>query len=391
MPSSEQNQLADRIEFTEQTSDSLHLLLKNISSLNRAVELQSVVRESIEVIQNVMNTEASSLILVDQNTGELVVSLPTGPVKKEIKGQRLPKGTGIGGWVIENDQSYYSNDVEESDIFAGDLSEQFETKNIICVPLRKKNGEIIGVLQAINRPDDTEFDERDLVVFEALADHVAIAIERTRELEKIQHQLNEKEMMLTEVHHRIKNNLSTLTALVEMEISSVDDKKSRDVLKKTCSRIESVTEVHDLLYNTGLTNNINLGSYLGKLTDKISDMLADPSQEVAIEIEADDIEIDTERAMSCGLLMNELLVNCYKHAFKNTSEEGNILVDLNLNDSKYVTLKVSDNGQGVGEDFKFEDSDSIGGWLINVLLRRLEASIDINQVNGTSFRVRFEK
>lgn len=391
MPSNEENQLADTLVFDEKTSDSLHLLLKNISSLNRAVELKTVLRESLGVIQNVMNTEASSLMLLDQSTGELVVSLPIGPVRKEIQGKRLPKGSGIGGWVLQNNESYYSNNIEESDIFAGDLSEEFTTRNIICVPLQKKTGEIFGVMQAINRPEGSPFGERDIRVFEALADHVAIAIERTQELEDIQHQLKEKELMLTEVHHRIKNNLSTLTALIEMEFSRIDDKEAVDVLRKTCSRIESITEVHDLLYNTGLSQNINLGIYLEKLIEKISGILTDPSQKVSINIKADPVEIDTERAMSAGLLMNELLVNCYKHAFKDKSESGKIFIELGVHEGNEINLKVSDNGQGIGEDFSLDESGSIGSWLINVLLRRLDASVDISQNNGTSFVIRFKK
>ncbi len=391
MPSNEENQLAETLVFDEKTSDSLHLLLKNISSLNRAVELKTVLRESLEVIQNVMNTEASSLMLLDQSTGELVVSLPIGPVRKEIQGKRLPKGSGIGGWVLQNNESYYSNNIEESDIFAGDLSEEFTTRNIICVPLQKKTGEVFGVMQAINRPEGSHFGEQDIRVFEALADHVAIAIERTQELEDTQHQLKEKELMLTEVHHRIKNNLSTLTALIEMEFSRIDDKEAVDVLRKTCSRIESITEVHDLLYNTGLSQNINLGTYLEKLIEKISGILTDPSQKVTINIEADSVEIDTERAMSTGLLMNELLVNCYKHAFKDKSETGKIYIELGVNEGNEINLKVSDNGQGIGEDFTLDESGSIGSWLINVLLRRLDAAVDISQNNGTSFIIRFKK
>lgn len=391
MPSNEENQLADTLVFDEKTSDSLHLLLKNISSLNRAVELKTVLRESLEVIQNVMNTEASSLMLLDQSTGELVVSLPIGPVRKEIQGKRLPKGSGIGGWVLQNNKSYYSNNIEESDIFAGDLSEEFTTRNIICVPLQKKTGEVFGVMQAINRPESLFFGERDIRVFEALADHVAIAIERTQELEDIQHQLKEKELMLTEVHHRIKNNLSTLTALIEMEFSGIEDKEAVDVLRKTCSRIESVTEVHDLLYNTGLSQNIDLSTYLEKLIEKISGILSDPSQKVIIDIKADPVEIDTERAMSAGLLINELLVNCYKHAFKGKSKSGKIFIELGVHEGNEINLKVSDNGQGIGEDFSLEESGSIGSWLINVLLRRLDASVDISQNNGTSFIIRFEK
>lgn len=391
MSSTKKDPLAKRLSYDEKMSNSLHLLLKNISSINRAVELQSVLKESIEVIQNVMNVEASSLMLLDESTGELIVSMPTGPVRKEIAGERLNEGEGIGGWVIKNKKPYYSNDLENSDIFAGDLSEDFTSENIICVPLVDKSGQVFGVLQAINRRDERDFDDQDVSVFKALADHVALAIERTRDLERAQNQLKEKEMLLTEVHHRLKNNLSTITALIEMEMSDVDDEVAKRVLKKTASRIKSMTEVHDFLYNNSLGNQINLKSYIERLADKISKTLSHASQQVEVEVEAESIGIDTERAMSCGLLLNELMVNCYKHAFQNGHRDGRITITLSKSANNYITLEVSDNGVGIDEDVTFGSSGSVGGWLIDVLLRRLDAAIDITRSKGTTFIIRFKE
>ncbi len=391
MSSTKQSHLADGLYYDEQTGDSLHLLLENISSLNQAVELQAVLKESIEVIQNVMNVEASSLMLLDESTGELIISMPTGPVHREISGERIKKGEGIGGWVIENEQPYFSNDLENSDIFGGDISDDFTSKNLICVPLKDRGGQVFGVLQAINRLDDRGFEERDIPIFQALADHVAVAIERTRQLEKVQTQLKEKEMLLTEVHHRLKNNLSTITALIEMELSDVEDEKAKRILRKTASRIKSMTEVHDFLYNSSLGNQIDLKAYLKRLVEKIGNTLASPSQKVTVKVKADNIQIDTDRAMSCGLLLNELMVNCYKHAFKNDAQDGRIDISLSQSDNDLISLEVSDNGVGIGDDFSVDNSGSVGGWLIKVLLRRLDAALDITHSNGTTFIIRFQK
>lgn len=382
--------MAEPVLYDEQTSTSLHLLLKNISSINRAVELQSVLKESIEVIQNVMNVEASSLMLLDKATGDLIVSMPTGPVQKEITGARLKEGEGIGGWVIKNKKPYYSNNLKNSDVFAGDFTEDFTSDNIICVPLMDKSGQVFGVLQAINRRDERDFDDRDVSVFKALADHVAIAIERTRELENAQNQLKAKEMMLTEVHHRLKNNLSTITALIEMELSDVEDEVAQRVLRKTASRIKSMTEVHDFLYNNSLGNQIDIKLYIERLAEKISKTLSHASQQIEVKVEAESIQIDTERAMSCGLLLNELMVNCYKHAFKNGLLKGLITISLKKSAENFITLEVADNGVGIEDDFTIGGTGSVGGWLIDVLLRRLDAAIDITRTNGTTFIIRFK-
>lgn len=391
MSLAEKTHLKDGNLYDQQTAGSFRSLLKNISSLNRAIELQTLLKESLDVIQKVMNVEASSLMLSDEYTGELIISIPTGPVKKKITGERIEYGTGIGGWVIKNETSFYSNDPQNSEIFAGDLTDEFTTQNIICVPLVDRRGHVFGVMQAINRLDDSGFDDKDVPVFQSLADHVAIAIERTRELEKVQNQLKEKEMMLTEVHHRLKNNLTTISALIEMESSEIEDDDARHMLRKTCARIDSMTEVHDLLYNTGLDNQISLKFYLERLAEKISNTIDHPSQDVAIEVRADDIQLDTERAMSCGLLLNELMMNSYKHAFKNLAQSGHILIELTTPDNKNIVLKVSDDGKGIGDNFKLGDTHSTGSWLINVLLRRLDATVDISRSNGTAFRIQFKR
>jgi two-component sensor histidine kinase len=228
-------------------------------------------------------------------------------------------------------------------------------------------------------------------VFEALADHVALAIERTRELQEVQNKLEERDLLLTEVHHRLKNNLSTITALIELELPDIEDKVAKEALQKTMTRIKSMTEVHDFLYNNKPGSEIKLKLYVERLSKKISETLSHSSQDVRIIVKADDVSLDTDRAMSCGLLLNELLVNCYKHAFDEDIEDPKIVIELNELDNGMIEFKVSDNGAGIGEDFSITESGSVGGWLIDVLIRRLEADIDIQQGDGTTFLIRFEK
>ncbi|WP_445666562.1 histidine kinase dimerization/phosphoacceptor domain -containing protein [Fodinibius sp. AD559] len=390
MSSPNRDKIAGKISYDNKTSSSLQILLNNINSVNKAVKLHAVLQESIEVVQNVMNTEASSLMLLDEDTGELIVSMPTGPVKKEIKGKRIEEGTGIGGWVIKNKEPFYSNDVTKSDLFAGDISENFTSENIICVPLRNSNKKVIGVLQALNRRNG-DFTDQDIPVFEALADHVALAIERSRELQEVQDKLEERDLMLTEVHHRLKNNLSTITALIELELPDVEDKTAKEALQKTMARIKSMTEVHDFLYNNKPGNEIKLKLYVERLSSKIANILSHASRDVKIKVKADDVSLDTDRAMSCGLLLNELLVNCYKHAFDEEIENPRIIIELSEINDEVIEFKVSDNGTGLGEDFSITESGSVGGWLIDVLIRRLEADIDIQRGDGTTFLIRFDK
>ncbi|MDX1586138.1 MAG: histidine kinase dimerization/phosphoacceptor domain -containing protein [Balneolaceae bacterium] len=378
------------VELKDQSSESLHLLLESIEGLNKSMELQSLLSESMESARLVMNSEASSLMLLDEETGELFISLPTGPVKDEIKGKRIPKNKGVGGWVIENKRPYLSNDLENSEIFFGEVAEEFQTRNIICVPLIDSRNNAMGVLQAINKRGLKDFTPHDIPVFQALASHVSMAIERTRMEERMKSRIKQKEVLLTEIHHRVKNNLATISGLIEMELDTVEDKHARHVLKNTYSRMQSMGEVHDMLCKKGLFDEVELGMYLSNLTEKISKTLSNPNTQVNITVEADTIQMAADRAMICGLVLNELLVNIYKHAFEDL-EEGNITINLlALKDNK-IQLDVRDNGIGIPEEFSLEDASSIGTWVINVLLRKLNSTVEINSSEGTSFSIRFDK
>lgn len=378
------------VELKDQSSESLHLLLESIEGLNKSMELKSLLSESMEAARLVMNSEASSLMLLDEETGELYISLPTGPVKDEIKGKRIPKNKGVGGWVIEHQRPYLSNDLENSEIFFGEIADEFQTRNILCVPLINSTGKAIGVIQAVNKRNSEDFTPHDIPVFQALAAHVSLAVERTRREEKMKSRLKQKEVLLTEIHHRVKNNLATISGLIEMEMENVEDKHAQYVLKNTYSRMQSMGEVHDMLCKKGLFDEVELGMYLNNLTDKISKTLSNPNCKVHISVEADTIHMAADRAMICGLVLNELLVNVYKHAFEDLSE-GNITIKLLLLKDNNVQLDVSDNGIGIPDEFSLEEATSIGTWVINVLLRKLNSTVEINSAEGTSFSIRFEK
>lgn len=376
-----------KIVFDGQSKDHLNLLLETIEGINRTVELKSLLQESMEAARMVMDAEAGSLMLLDQSTGEIYISLPTGPVKDEIKGTRIPKNRGICGWVVKHKQPYFSNDPQKLDIFWGDVAENFETKSIICVPLLNIKQEVIGVIQAINTKKEGGFTSKDIPVFQALASQVSIAIERAKAQEKF---LREKEAMLTEIHHRVKNNLATISALIEVEMEELHSDHAKQVLKNTHSRLQSMAEVHDLLCNNGYIDYLDLGRYLEQLSDRIAVTLSKPQCEIDINIEADSVEVAASKVILCGFVLNELLVNVYKHAFEG-QEQGRITIKLTDIPDGRVKLEVTDNGVGITSDFDLENANSIGTWVINAFLNKLKAEVQIERDNGTSFTIEFQK
>ncbi len=188
------NRLGPWIESTSR----LYLLVELIARINSTRDTGTLLHSVMEAAREIMEAEASSLLLLEPETGDLILSIPTGPASAEISGARLPKGKGFAGWVVEHGQPVLTADAQADPRFFGDIAGSgFKTRDLISVPLRSTDGETIGVLQAVNRTGGKPFDERDLPIFTALANQAAIAIERDRlTQEALRRQLLEQELTL---------------------------------------------------------------------------------------------------------------------------------------------------------------------------------------------------
>lgn len=350
-----------------------------IDGINRTLQLKEVLRECMEAAKTVMQSEASSLMLLDEVTGDLNVSIPTGPVKDEIMGMTVPKTKGIGGWVISYNQPFISNDVVESDIFWKDLSTGFTTRNILCVPLKDSEGKAFGVLQAINKKDNKNFLNEEVPVFESLALHVSSAIERSKKFDELERKVEDRDTQLTEIHHRLKNNLAMISGLIEFDSQKVKDSDAKQILASTNTRIRSVADAHSLLYDHPGETKMNLSKYLVSIAHNVEKVFSDPEKEISLSTRFEDVELDTNRSMLCGLVLNELLINAYKHAFteKNT---GELIVSLKQTTKNKIVIIVTDNGIGFeGDGPKVKDGKPNGQYIIESLVDKLDGGVTYTQ------------
>lgn len=155
--------------------------MKLTGQINSNLDLDNLLLDIIKAVKLIMESEASSLMLYDEDEGELVLSIPIGPITEEISGQHIPTDKGIGGWVFTNEEPLIVNDVKEDPRFLGDIKPSlFKTHNLICVPLLNQAKEITGVIQAINKKENDKFSEEEIPIFQALANQAAIAIENAR-------------------------------------------------------------------------------------------------------------------------------------------------------------------------------------------------------------------
>jgi two-component sensor histidine kinase len=359
------------------------LLVHSIQSIGRAVELKELLVKSMNAIQTVLGAEASTLMLLDKGTGELNVSIPTGPVKDEITGFKIPKDKGVGGWVIQNNKAYLSNDVSKDDAFWQDLSADFETKSLLCVPLRDRDGEAYGVLQAVNKELGLSFHEEDLEVFKILAEHISLAIQRNREYDEMEAKLEKKTLLLSETHHRLKNNLFAISALMELESNRIKESGSIDVLKNASARLKSIAHLHSLLYQNNGADEVGIQIFLNHVVKDVTRIYNQEEKDIKVEAQIDEMVIPAELSILCGLTLNELLINAFKHAFFDRNA-GTINIRVRNLANEKIQLNLSDDG--VGMPVLENQSDHL--FVVHAFVKQMNAKITHTpSETGTSFTV----
>lgn len=201
---------------------------------------------------------------------------------------------------------------------------------------------------------------------------------------KIQKSLDEKEILLREIHHRVKNNLSIISGLLGLQIDSSEVEETQKVLKDSQSRIHSLALIHDKLYKTDTLSDIHLDKYIKELVEAIHGTFSEYRDAVELKFNLDAADIDIDNVVPCGLLVNELVVNAFKHAFQQ-NDKGALEITL-LNEGKTAKLTIADNGPGLPEDFGLGSSDSLGSMLIKTFASQLQADMKVDREHdGTAF------
>lgn len=206
--------------------------------------------------------------------------------------------------------------------------------------------------------------------------------------EQIRQSLEDKEILLREIHHRVKNNLSIISGLLDFQKDTTEIESTHNALQDSQSRIRSMALIHDKLYQTKSLSDIRLDQYLQELVEAISATFINKQNNVKLNFDLNLSKIDIDRVVPCGLLVNELVVNSFKHAFKHT-KDGLLTIELQKCDKKAV-LTVADNGPGLPEDFDFGTGDTLGSMLIQTFADQLEADMTIDREHdGAAFLFTF--
>jgi len=205
--------------------------------------------------------------------------------------------------------------------------------------------------------------------------------------DKIKSLLAEKEILLREVHHRIKNNMSTICGLILLQTYTIKDESAITALQDTERRISSMMMLYDKLYRSENFNEISVMDYIPSLVDEIVRNFPN-SGKVKINKKVDDFTLDAKKLQSLGIIINELLTNIMKYAFTGR-DEGRITVSVEFKDGKALIM-IADNGIGIPEDIDFKTSKGFGMQLVSMLAAQLRGDIRIERGDGTKYVLEFE-
>jgi PAS domain S-box-containing protein len=257
--------------------------------------------------------------------------------------------------LLEDEQSHVEEFHEQS------LDRDF----IVSVnPIFDENNQILGSVHIVH--DDTE---------------------RKKSEKLIEESLKEKEMLLKEIHHRVKNNLMIISSLLSLQSRYLKDEKSREIFKESQNRAKSMALIHQRLYESTDLKNIGFKDYISTLAKELYRNYVKDPRRVGLKLEIEDIDVDIDNAIPLGLILNELITNAMKYAFPD-DKNGTVSVSFCKKGDNYV-LKVADDGVGFPEDLDYEKTNSLGLQLVKMLSHQINGEIELDRTEGTAFIVTF--
>jgi two-component sensor histidine kinase len=208
--------------------------------------------------------------------------------------------------------------------------------------------------------------------------------------EALQKSLKEKEALLKEIYHRVKNNMQIVSSLLNLQSKNVTDEKALEMLRESQGRIRSMALIHEKLYQSDDLSSIDFAKYINTLTINLFNIYRVNSGVIGFTVDAKDVSFDIETAIPCGLIINELVTNALKHAFPK-GRKGNINISLHELEKNKFRLSVKDNGIGIPKDKDILNAGTLGLRLVMNLSKQINGTVKMDGTNGTSFEITFKR
>jgi len=273
-------------------------------------------------------------------------------------------------------------------------------KNDYTIRARKETEDEVGQLIDGFNEMLSQMQDRDQELIKAQENLEKRVQERTKELKqeiferiRIEHMLREslkeKEVLLKEIHHRVKNNLQVISSLLYLQSKKIKNQPALEMFVESQNRIRSMALIHEKLYQSDDMVHIDFSEYIHSLIGHLSNSYGDKLVDVKINMLVEDVKLSIDKGIPCALIVNELVVNALKYAFPN-ERRGEITIRISRDGNRSVVLSVADNGVGIPHTVDLANSETLGLQLVKHLSQQLKGRIDIQNGQGTNFLITFQ-
>jgi PAS domain S-box-containing protein len=249
-----------------------------------------------------------------------------------------------------------------------------------------QGGEVIGWLDLYSFP----LIDKKTGQMKGVIEYVRDITERKKAEDRLQASLQEKEVLLKEVHHRVKNNMQVISSLLNLQSRHVKDPEVLEMFKESQRRIRSMALIHERLYQSSDFSRIEFSEYIRNLATHLFHSYQVDASRVQLKIEAEKVHLNINTAIPCGLIVNELVSNALKHGFPE-GRKGQLEIDLSRVKGDGYRLRVRDDGVGFPEGLDFRKTETLGMQIVGTLISQIDASIDLVRDKGTEFTIHFQE
>ena len=366
----------------EKRSSQLSTLSEVSKTITSDLYLEEILQLIVAATADTMSFKICSLMLLDEDKQELVIKATQSKSREYAKKANVKIGESVAGRALAEGRTITIYDLKHSTEYSTpELARQEGLSSLASIPLLVKNKKI-GVLNCYTEKPH-RFTDEEISVLSALGNHAAIAIEHAK--------LMVKSAIIQEMHHRVKNNLQQVASLLRLQMHYAGQRSVEQVLTESLNRILAIASVHELLAREDL-DIISVKKIAEQIIQATIQAIIAPGKHIAMQIEGPDILLPSAQATSVALILNELVQNAVEHGFGAGSDEGEIRIALE-EDSKKMTLLVTNNGTPIREGFDVRKSDSLGLQIVGSLVSGdLQGRFTLSNENGkTVARVVFAK
>jgi len=369
---------------TEKLKESIFRISEAAISLDSMGELFQSIHQ---VISDLMPAGNFYIALYDQSTD--LLSFPY--FVDEVDQPDAPRkpGRGLTEYVLRTGKSLLAS----PEVFA-QLEESGEVELVgapsidwLGVPLNI-DGHTIGVLVVQTYGEGVRYGEEEKNILKFVSDQVAMTVHRKKVEAQIKAQLQEKDVLLKEVHHRVKNNMQVISSLLNLQSRRVKDPAVFEMFKESQRRIRSMALIHERLYQSSDLSRIEFSQYLRNLTTHLFHSYQVDASRVQLKLEAEEVHLNINTAIPCGLIVNELVSNALKHGFPE-GRKGELEIGLSAVPEDGYMLKIKDDGVGFPEGLDFRKTETLGMQIINTLVEQIGGRLELSREKGTAFRLEF--